>query len=316
VDRVARKYHGLLLAQLKRDKEAVTELEAADQASPDDPAIELALAQLYAGNGGVEKSRALMKTVIGSSTPAPGGDLFAAALRDDINPDETVSDAKNIVDTMGEQFESGEYDENSSEVGPAMYFLALEWARMGWAKCLKGDRMEGLRFLDSAWLLSQSGTLANRIARTYQKAGDMAHAKSYYLLAAAAGGSELEISRAELKKLAPAGDPGRGQAELLQMRTVKLPGLTIKSGQAEFALVFSGSSKAERAVFVEGYSNFHEAEQALLNATFNVAFPDYSSLKIIRRGVLSCTATGCAVMLKPIENASLGLAGATQAARQ
>lgn len=317
VDRVARKYHGLLLVQLKRDKEAVTELEAADQASPDDPAIELALAQLYAGNGSVEKSRALMKTVIGSSTPAPDGDLFAAALRDDINPDETVSDAKNIVDTMGEQFESGEYDENSPEVGPAMYFLALEWARMGWAKCLKGDRLEGLRFLDSAWLLSQSGTLANRIARTYQKAGDMAHAKSYYLLAAAAGGSELEISRAELKKLAPAGDPGKGQAELLQMRTVKLPGLTIKSGQAEFALVFSGSNKAERAVFVEGDSSFHEAEQALLNATFNIAFPDYSSLKIIRRGVLSCAApTGCAVVLKPIENASLGLAGATQAARQ
>src|SRR5262249_32078681 len=41
VDRVARKYHGLLLVQLKRNKEALPELEAADSASPDDPEIEL-----------------------------------------------------------------------------------------------------------------------------------------------------------------------------------------------------------------------------------------------------------------------------------
>jgi tetratricopeptide (TPR) repeat protein len=314
VDRMARKYHGLLLVQLKRDKEALTELEAADQASPDDPAIELALAQLYASSGNQEKSRALMKSIIGTSTPAPGGDLFAAALRDDINPDETMSDARNIVDTIGEQFESGEFDEDSPEVAPAMYFLALEWARIGWAKCLKGDRLEGLRFMDSAWQLSQSGTVANRMARTYQKAGDTAHAKSLYLLATAAGGSEVETSRTELKKLSPGADLARGQAELLQMRTVKLPGLAMKTGQAEFALVFTGSSRAERADFAEGDPELHPAEQALADVTFNVSFPDYSSLKIVRRGVLTCSATGCAIVLKPLENAALGLAA--QTARQ
>jgi tetratricopeptide (TPR) repeat protein/transglutaminase-like putative cysteine protease len=316
VDRVARKYHGLLLVQLKRNKEALTELEAANSTSSDDPEIEMALAQLYVVNGNPGKSSELLKSVIGSPTAAPGSDLFAAALRDDINVENTLGDAKNIVDTIGEQFESGAYGEDSPEVGSAMYFLALEWARIGWAKCLKGERLEGLRFMDSAWQLSQSGTLANRLGRIYQKAGDTAKAKHYFLLAVAAGGSDVELSRAELKKLGAAENASAAQAELLQMRTVKLPGLAMKKGQAEFALVFSGSSKAERAEFAEGDPDLHPAEQALMDATFIVSFPDYSSLKIVRRGVLSCGATGCAVVLKPIENVGLGMSAVAQTAQK
>jgi tetratricopeptide (TPR) repeat protein len=312
VDRVARKYHGLLLVQLKRNKEALSELETANTASEDDPEIELALAQLYAVSGNQQKSSELMKSVIGSPTAAQGGDLYAAALRDDVNADETLGDAKNIVDTIAEQFESGAYGEDSPEVSSAMYFLALEWARLGWAKCVKGDRLEGLRFMDAAWQLSQSGTLANRMARIYQKAGDPAKARHFFLLAMAAGGSEVESSRAELKKLGAAENEPQAQAELLQMRTVKLPALTMKKGRAEFALVFSGSSKAERADFAEGDPDLHPAEQALMNATFAVSFPDYSSLKIVRRGVLSCGAAGCAVVLKPIENPGLGVSAMAQ----
>ncbi len=306
VDRVARKYHGLLLVQLKRDKEALPELEKADSASPDDPEIELALAQLYIVSGNQEKSHALMKSVIGSPTSAQGGDLFSAALRDDLNVEENLRDARNIVDTITEQFDSGAYEEGSSEVSSAMYFLALEWARIGWAKCLKGERLEGLRFMDSAWQLSQSGTLANRMARIYAKAGDTARAKHLLLLAMAAGGSEVESSGAELKKLGGGANLTQAQAELVQMRTVKLPGLTMKKGQAEFTLVFNGSSKPERADFAEGDPDLHSAEQALMDATYTLSFPDYSSLKIVRRGILSCGAPGCTFTLKPIENASLG----------
>jgi hypothetical protein len=258
----------------------------------------------------------LMKSVIGSPTAAPGIDLFAVALRDDINVDETLGDARNIVDTIAEQFESAAYDENSPEIGSAMYFLALEWARIGWARCLKGDRMEGLRFMDSAWHLSQSGALANRLGRIYQKAGDTARARHFFLLSVAAGGSEVDAARAELKKLGAPADPSQAQIELLQMRTVKLPGLTMKKGQAEFVLVFNGSGKAERVEFAEGDPDLHPAEQALMDATFTVFFPDYSSLKIVRRGVLSCAATGCAVVLNPIENVAVGLSPVSQAAQK
>ena len=80
----------------------------------------------------------------------------------------------------------------------------------------------------------------------------------------------------------------------------------MKKGQAEFTLVFNGSSKPERADFAEGDPDLHSAEQALMDATYTLSFPDYSSLKIVRRGILSCGAPGCTFTLKPIENASLG----------
>jgi len=307
VDRVARKYHGLLLVRLQRNKEALSELEAANSASPDDPEIELALARIYAANGDREKSGALMKSVVGSPNAAQGTDLFAVALRDDINADETLENAKNIVETIDEQFDSAAYEENSPELGSVMYFLALEWARMGWAKYLKGDLLEGLRFMNSAWHLSQSGVLANRLGRIYQKAGDTAQAKHFFLLSVAAGGSEVDASSAELKKLGTPVDAAPAQRELLQMRTVKLGGLKMRKGQAEFILVFNGSDKAERAEFAEGDTDLRPAEQDLMDATFTVFFPDYSSLKIVRRGVLSCSATGCAIVLHPIENVVLGL---------
>src|SRR5258708_3162380 len=241
-----------------------------------------------------------------------GGDLFSAGGWGDVNADDSLRDAKNIVDTIAEQFDSGSYNEDSPEVGSAMYFLALEWARIGWAKSLKGERLEGLRFMDSAWILSQSGTLANRLARFYAKAGDAAKAKSLFLLAAAAGGSEVENSRAELKKMGASADLAPAQAALLQMRTVKLSGLAMKKGQAEFALVFNGSSKAERAEYAEGDPDLRSAEQALLDATYTVSFPDYSSLKIVRRGVLSCGASGSSAVLNPIQNAGLVVGSAMQ----
>jgi hypothetical protein len=90
----------------------------------------------------------------------------------------------------------------------------------------------------------------------------------------------------------------------------------MKKGQAEFALVFNGSSKAERVQLTEGDADLRPAEQVLMDQTFTVSFPDYSSLKIVRRGVLSCSATGCAIVLKPIENLVLGFSPVSQAAQK
>jgi tetratricopeptide (TPR) repeat protein len=302
VDNAARKNRGLLLLQLKRDKEALAELETAAATPPGDPKVQLALAQLYAGAGNMAKSRELLMSVTGTAS-VPTGDPYSAALRDDIDSDKTLDDAGKVLSDLGEQFDAGAYDEDSPEVFSAMHFVALEWARLGWAKFRKGETLEGMRYLDSAWALSGSGTVANRLARVYQKALQPEKAKHLLALAIAAGGAEVEDSRGRLLKLG-ASNPAalaHGQAELLQARTIKLPGLTAKKGEAEFTLVFDGSSKPERVEYREGDSDLRDAEPALTNATYPVMFPDRSSVKIVRRGALSCTASGCVVVLKPLE---------------
>lgn len=301
LDNNARKNHGLLLLQLKRNQDALGDLEKASSSTPDDPEIEMALAQLYSWAGNLEKSRARLMSVVGSPTPAAEGDWFTAALRDDIDPEQTLSDARKIVDGIGDQFDAGAYEQSPPEVFSAMYYLALEWARIGWANFLKGDRMEGLKFLDAAWSLSQSGTVANRLARVYEKAGDTVKAKHLLLLAIAAGGAEVERSRAQLAKsgAGKGGDASLVQVELAQMESAKVRGLAQKEGQAEFVLEFDGSNRPQWVAFREGAPQLQKAEAVLTDLEYPVAFPENTSVKMVRRGVLSCIPAGCTIHLKP-----------------
>src|SRR5262249_20642057 len=186
----------------------------------------------------------------------------------------------------------------------AMPFLALEWARIGWAQFLKGNRMEGMRYLESSWSLSQSGTVAGRLARIYSQAGDTSNAKRMLSLAVAAGGADVENSKAQLARLGPVPDPARSQAELTQLRSVKIAGLTQKTGQAEFILLFDGSSKPQRVDYRSGDAELRSAEPALVEATYPVRFPDNSSSKVVRQGALSCSSAGCVLALQPLESLS------------
>ena len=102
------------------------------------------------------------------------------------------------------------------------------------------------------------------------------------------------IRRAE-KELAQA------PAELVQARTVKLRAITSKTASARFNLVFDSSPRPERAEFVDGDESLRSAGEQLREKDFPVRFPDVSSVKIVRRGQLSCGASGCAIELLPIE---------------
>ena len=127
-----------------------------------------------------------------------------------------------------------------------------------------------------------------------------------YALAVAAGGSDVVDSRARLAKLA--GDSiaaekeaAQAPAELVQSRTVKLGPMTSKSVSARFNLVFDSSPRPERAEFVEGDESLRSAADQLREKDFPVRFPDVSSVKIVRRGRLSCGGSGCSIELLPIE---------------
>src|SRR5208337_4462207 len=126
--------------------------------------------------------------------------------------------------------------------------VALAWARMGWAKYIRGENLAAMQFLNSAWLLSQSGTVANRLGQVLEKQGQPEKARHIYALAVAAGGASVEDSRQRLDRVArtllsasqsgAAADSGSAaggatgkeiasaKAELVEARTVKLGTIT------------------------------------------------------------------------------------------
>jgi transglutaminase-like putative cysteine protease/Flp pilus assembly protein TadD len=306
---------GLLLAQSGRDADARKELEAAAALPPDDPETKLALAQVYGRLGEKTQAQELMKGLTGSAGGDSGQDIFASALKNDIDPAQTETDAQQVLYDIGGQFDSGELDRMGPSAFSSMPLVALAWARMGWAKFYRGENLAAMQFLTSAWLLSQSGTVANRLGQVLEKQGQPEKARHIYALAVAAGGSPevVQDSRARLAKLA--GDPAAAEkdvaqatVELVQARSVKLGAITSKPVSARFNLVFDSSPRPERAEFVDGDESLRSAGEQLREKDFPVRFPDVSSIKIVRRGQLSCGASGCAIELLPIE-AEKGAAG-------
>ena len=146
-----------------------------------------------------------LSTLTGASPPSTAPDVFADALRDDLNPDQTIREARQTLDQIGDQFDSSEYDRLTPSAFSAMSLVALAWSRIGWAKFLQGETLDAIQFLNSAWLLSQSGVVADRLGRVYEKEGQKEKARHFYALATAAGGPDAQSAREQATRfwLAP-----------------------------------------------------------------------------------------------------------------
>jgi hypothetical protein len=175
-----------------------------------------------------------------------------------------------------------------------------------------------MQFLNSAWMLSQSPTIANRLAQVYEKQGQTEKARHLYALSIAAAGTtntnnkDKQDSVARLAKLSsdpassakpadPPPDPKRAKEELIEERTVKLSQITTKPATARINLVFDSSPRPERADFAEGDESLRPATSQLREKDFPIRFPDVSSIKIIRQANLTCTASACTIELFPID---------------
>ncbi len=297
---------GLLLATENQDAAATKELEAAASMPPEDPEVKIALARLYNKSGDTARAEALLRNVTGVAALGLGVDIYASSLRDDIDPNQTWRDARKTLDEIGDQFDSGEYDHPGPSAFHVMNLVALSWARIGWAKYLQHDYMEAMQFLQSAWLLSQSGTIENRLARVLEKEGQKEGVRHALALATAAGGGEADASRQQLLKLSAATDAADKQiadaaVELLKERTIKLSALPAGTGTAQFGLIFDGSDKPERVEWLDGDASLRAASDSLRNQSYPVKFPDVSSIKIVRKLVLSCDKSACSAVVQPLE---------------
>jgi transglutaminase-like putative cysteine protease/Tfp pilus assembly protein PilF len=304
-EKTPHKQLGLLFIQLKRDHEAKNELETAASIAPDDPEVKMALVQLYARTGD-SKSAGLMKaSLTGGPAEAGTNDFFAASLRQDADAGQLEHDAVKSLNALSDQFESGEYDRLDANAFAAMDAVALAWARMGWKNFLQGDNVAAWQYLESAWDLSGSGIVANRLAQVFEKTGARDRAEHMYALAAAAGGTEAQSSREKAMKLNPAAaakELSQAPGELAKLRAVALPRLTSQLASARFALLFDNSNTPERVQFMDGDQSLRSVAETLQQTEFAVKFPDVSSVKIIRIGTASCVASGCSFELQPLNS--------------
>ncbi len=307
-DRLAHRDFGLLLAQLRRDSEARTELETVVATPPGDPEARLALAQVYARLGEAAKAQPLMQELTGNPNMNASQDIFQSGLQDDVSPAQSESDAQQVLYDIGAQFDAGEFDRIGMAAFSAMRLTALSWARIGWARFRRNENLQAMQFLNAAWLLSNSSAVADRLGQVYEKQGQTAKAEHMYALALiTAGGPDREqLSRHRLNNLST--DSGKidreiatAREDLKSSRVLKVDGVKPKSGSAHFNLVFDSSPRPELVEFFGGDESLRSASSQLRQMDFPTKFPDVSSVKIIRQGLLQCSSSGCNIELLPLE---------------
>ncbi|HXI42743.1 MAG TPA: hypothetical protein VNH83_22365 [Bryobacteraceae bacterium] len=125
----------------------------------------------------------------------------------------------------------------------------------------------------------------------------------------------MDRARERLLRLLPPGSADRSHnieiaSELSQMRTTQVSIPAPRAGSAEFFLIFANNEKnpavvVEDSKFIKGSEQLKFAEAALRSAKFNVSFPADGQPRLLRRGILFCSAQpGCSFTLLNPEDLS------------
>ncbi|MFY9949403.1 MAG: hypothetical protein WAK27_11935, partial [Candidatus Sulfotelmatobacter sp.] len=186
---------------------------------------------------------------------------------------------------------------------PLVPSLIAYWDTLGWVYFSKGNLDMAEKYVAAAWGLGQHGEVGDHLGQIYEKEGKKDRALQTYELAET-GLRPIPETRERIDALLKSDAKLNGGAKtknknnesLQSLRTIDL-GKAKETGSAEFFVLLSGGAgapaKAEAVRFVSGDDKLKVFTEALRTAEYRLTFPDDTPLKILRRGILSCsTATG------------------------
>jgi tetratricopeptide (TPR) repeat protein len=293
-----------------KNSEAIELLEKSIVSGTQAPGLEFALGSAYLRNSQEVKAVVQFKKLIGDKT--------SAALLNDIayeyaDANSNLGDAADyairaIADTSAETI-AVKLNSATRADYLRMRLLAAEWDTLGWIKFRAGDAFTAHKFVEAAWMQMQSGIVGEHLAEIYEKLGKKAAADRVCRLALATFGmndqsetkAKIEAVQKRLGIVKPKPEPARpgvfqlpntGGIELSELRSSKVR-LTIdlpdgaKSGI--FAVMAGSDGKPAEVVLVSGDNVLKAEAEALADAKFPFSFPDERPVKILRKGLLSCS---------------------------
>ena len=280
-----------LAIEKKRYTEAVEPFQTALKSAPGNAHIEGMLGEVLLRGGKKDEGVAVLKRM-GAHAPAFYDLNNAAWALADTDTDLKLAKeyAEEAVASIEDEAKKAAIPTLTDKDLGRMDTMASGWDTLGWVYFHQGDLAKAERYIRAAWLLGQGPAEADHLGQIYERQKKRQEAVHAYRLALARD-SRQDETRARLEKLGSAEvskgvPPGE---ELQKLRTTAIPGLTNRKGSAEFFVLFS-AGKVEDAQFITGDETLKDARNALMKAPFNVAFPDDGPEKIVRRGVLSCSA--------------------------
>ncbi|MGB9205411.1 MAG: DUF3857 domain-containing protein [Terriglobales bacterium] len=306
---------GICLFKLKRYGEAMPYLESTAK-NVKGPAAQHRLGAAYLRAGQIEKGTVtLEKAVEADPGPETWNDVGYELADANVALPKALEYTQHAVDAQEMESRDVELSNLLPEDLACTRKIGMFWDSLGWAHFRLEHFDQAESYLHAAWLLSQGAVVADHLGQVYEQQKKTEKAIHMYRLALAtpeahAPGGSWDETRHRLEHLTGTkeptamdllrGDPSGG--ELSALRTIKLKRLVRGSAEAEFFLLFGPGPKIEDVQFTSGSEELKSAGQiALSEANFQVAFPDHSSARLVRRGILMCSSeSGCqAVLLTP-----------------
>ncbi len=295
-------------------REAAVQYATLVKAYPENPKYELALGQtdLLAGKA-AEAVAPLEEGVKLSPTPVNYNNVAYMMAEHHLK----LAEAEDFASKAVQGAEAKSANINLSDLRDedllAMDNLDHFWDTLGWVLFREGKAAAARKYVAASWQLGQHAVVADHLGRIDRELGHHAMAVHDYALAAASPGPSAPPGYVGLYFATSAqpsfGDPDararlenlvgstsradaavkKAQDELSAMRTYEVSKTGLKPGMAEFFVLIGPGGKAEGVKFVSGDDSLRVAEKAIGAVKFNQMFPDDTPIRILRRGILSCS---------------------------
>jgi tetratricopeptide (TPR) repeat protein len=304
-DADARKNIALILGDLGRYQEELTQLEAAMN-DPDGWKLMIELGLTYAELGQKEKAIATLEGALQRDSSADSLNAVAYALAEkNLLLEQALQYAQRAVrerehESSHISLEHLTYDDLRTMPG-----LGGDWDTLGWTYFKLKQNAAAQKYLEAAWSLFESPTIGDHLGQLYERLGRRDEAAHTYALALAQGNAPDEtIGRLTvlLGSRAAADEAVEGVSEkLAQLRSVKVERIARTGGKAEFFVLLARGPRVVDVKFIKGSESLRDAQSAVAAAKFDVLFPDEVPTEIVRRGELACRieSSGCEFELFP-----------------
>jgi tetratricopeptide (TPR) repeat protein len=278
---------------------AAPELEKAASLTPDNPELQVSLGDAYLNLGQDDKALATFDHAVEiSATPLVWNNIAYQLSLKKTHLDRAQQYAESAVSATTAALRNLTLDRLTPQELPLVPSLIAYWDTLGWVYFSEGNLDKAEKYVAAAWGLGQHGEVGDHLGQIYEKEGKKDRALSTYELAAT-GLRPIPETHDRIDALVK-GDAKlnaaakHGNQDLQSLRTIDL-GKAKSDGTAEFFVLLSGGAgtpaKAEAVKFLSGDEKLKIFTDALRTAEYSVTFPDDTPLKILRRGILSCSST-------------------------
>ena len=241
-----------------------------------------------------------------SATPGVWNDIAYELALKGSHLDQARSFAESAVSSTAASLRNVSLSQVSRRDLSLVSSLASYWDTLGWVAFSEGKVDAAEQFVRAAWQLGQSSEAGDHLGQIELKRADKKEAARDFAMAM----NVLRPSPETHDRLvALAGSSGQAdelihqnQTGPIQARTFALNNLGKLDGAADFFVLLSGSGGAlattEAAAFINGSELLKPMSEALRSLRYAQSIPGDSPTKIIRRGTLTCKASGsCSFIL-------------------